>query len=296
MRKIVLGLLVGCTALVSSCSDFLKNDLEETVKKNEQEMLTYINSKNLNMKKADNGMYYQITKTNASGDSIKVGDEVVLHYVMSLLDGTKIDSSLRSTNKPATVIFGGTIGLQGISDAISKLKSGERGTFLIPSYLAYGSQNYEKIPGKSVLVVDLEIVKNRSEDKQIEDYIATGMGNVTVVSREKTESGLRVLKLSQTTGTQLASGQTAGVVYNGYLASSIKEFDKGQIDVYLGSNSVVKGFEEGLLKLKVGEKAVLVFPSALGYGTQGVADNTNGGYKIPPYSPLIFVVEIKSTR
>jgi len=296
MKKIVLGLVVCCAALLSSCGDFLKNDLEETVNKNEQEMLTFINSKNLKMTKASNGMYYQITKTNASGDTVQLGDEVVLHYSISLLDGTKVDSSERLTNKPTTAIYGGTIGLQGISDAISKLKRGERGTFLIPSYLAYGTQTYDKIPGKSVIVLDLEIVKFRSEDEQIEEYIATGMGSATVVSREKTESGLRVLKLTQTSGAQLVSGQTTGVVYNGYLASTIKEFDKGQIDVYLGSGSVVKGFEEGLLKLKVGEKAVLVFPSSIGYGTQGVRDQTTGAFKIPPYSPLIFVVEIKSVK
>lgn len=296
MKKIVLGLVVCCTALLSSCGDFLNNDLEETVKKNEQEMLTYINSKNLNMTKASNGMYYQITKTNASGDTVQLGDEVTLHYVISLLDGTKVDSSERVNNKPVTVIYGGTIGLQGISDAISKLKMGERGTFLIPSYLAYGTQQQGKIPGKSVIVMDIEVLKYRSEDQQMEEYIATGMGNVTIVSREKTDSGVRILKLNTTTGTQLTTGQTAGVVYNGYLASNIKEFHKGQIDVYLGTNSVVKGFEEGLLKLRVGEKAVIVFPSSLGYGTQGITDSNTGGFKIPPYAPLIFVVEVKSTK
>ncbi|MBA4851885.1 FKBP-type peptidyl-prolyl cis-trans isomerase [Emticicia sp. BO119] len=296
MKKIVLGLVVvACSVLLNACNGFLTNDLEETMKLNEQQMLNYINTKNLQMTKADNGMYYQITQTNASGKKVNLGDEVKLHFVLSLLDGTRIDSTERLKNAPFSGIFGGTIGLQGLLDAINTLREGERGLFLIPSYLAFGSQTQNKIPANSVVVFDLEAVRYRSEDQQIEEYIATGT-NTTFVSTDTTASGVKVLKITETTGTQLAAGQTATVKYTGYLASTIKQFDTGQIDVYLGGGGVVKGFDEGLQKLRVGEKAVLVFKSALGYGTQGIADQTTNTYKIPPYSPLIFVVEVKSTK
>lgn len=296
MKKIVLGLVVVCSVLLNACSGFLANDLEETVKLNDQQMLSYINTKNLQMTKADNGMYYQITKTNATGKNVKLGDEVKIHFVLSLLDGTKIDSTERLKNEPLSAIFGGTIGLQGLLDAISLLKEGERGLFLIPSYLAYGTQAQNKIPARSVVVFDLEAVKYRSEAQQMDEYIATGTGGATFVSRDTTVSGVKVLKMTETTGTQLAAGQTASVKYTGYLASTIKQFDTGQLDVYLGSGSVVKGFEEGLQKLRVGEKAVLVFRSELGYGAKGSQNQTTGAYVIPPYSPLIFVVEVKSTK
>ncbi len=296
MKKIVLGLVVVCcSVLLNSCSGFLANDLEETTTLNEQQMLSYINTKNLNMTKADNGMYYQITKTNAAGRKVTLGDEIKIHYVLSLLDGTKVDSTERLKNTPLSAIFPSTIGLQGVLDAISTLREGERGFFLIPSYLGYGTQTQGKIPAKSVIAFDLEIVRFRSEAQQIDEYIATGT-NTTFVSTDTTASGVKVLKINQTTGTQLASGQTATVKYTGYLASNIKQFDTGQIDVYLGGGSVVKGFEEGLQKLRVGEKAVLVFKSALGYGTEGRQDQSTGAYTIPPYAPLIFVVEIKATK
>lgn len=296
MKKIVLGLaLVCCSVLLNSCSGFLANDLEETTKLNEQQMLSYINTKNLNMTKADNGMYYQITKTNAAGRKVTLGDEIKIHYVLSLLDGTKVDSTERLKNTTLSAIYPSTIGLQGVLDAIGTLREGERGFFLIPSYLAYGDQTQGTIPAKSVIAFDLEIVRFRSEAQQIDEYIATGT-NTTFVSTDTTASGVKVLKINQTTGTQLASGQTATVKYTGYLASNIKQFDTGQIDVYLGGGSVVKGFEEGLQKLRVGEKAVLVFKSALGYGTEGRQDQSTGAYTIPPYAPLIFVVEIKATK
>ena len=297
MKKIVLGLVVVCcSVLLNGCNGFLANDLEETIKLNDQQMLNYINTKNLNMTKADNGMYFQITKANASGRNVGLGDEVKMHFVLSLLDGTKLDSTERLKNLPWSGIFGATIGPQGILDAISKLKEGERGTFLIPSYLAFGSQTQGKVPAKSVIVLDLEVLRYRSETQQIDEYIATGTGGATFISSDTTASGVKVLKMIAGTGTQLAAGQTATVKYTGYLASTVKQFDTGQIDVYLGGGSVVKGFDEGLQKLKVGDKAVLVFKSALGYSTQGVPDQATGTYKIPPYSPLTFVVEIKSTK
>lgn len=297
MKKIVLGLALVCSSvLLNSCGGFLANDLEETVKQNDQEMLSYINSKNLNMTKYDNGMYYQITKTNGTGRNVALGDEVKFHYVMSLLDGTRIDSSSRLKNEPISSVFGGTIGLQGLLDAFTRLKEGERGTFLIPSYLAYGSQSNGKIPAKSVIVFDLEVLRYRSEQQQIDDYLATGTGGAVFVSSDTTASGVKVLKLNETTGTQLAAGQTATVKYTGYTANNIKQFDTGELSVYLGGGTVVKGFEEGLQKFRVGEKGIMVFKSALGYGTQGITDNTTGLFKIPPYAPLIFSVEIKSTR
>ncbi|RFS15408.1 FKBP-type peptidyl-prolyl cis-trans isomerase [Emticicia sp. C21] len=294
MKKIVLGLVVCCSVLLSSCGGFLANDLEETVKLNDQQMLNYINNKSLTMTKADNGMYYQMIKTNAAGKNVKIGDEVKFHYVMSLLDGTKIDSTERLKNAPASAIFGGTIGLQGLLDALNQLKEGERGFFLIPSYLAFGSQTQGKIPAKSVVAFDIEVLRYRSEEQQMQEYIDTG-SNTTFISKDTTASGVKVLKMVAGTGTQLAAGQTATVKYTGYLASNIKQFDTGQIDVYLGGGNVVKGFDEGLQKLKVGDKAVLVFRSELGYGVQGRQDS-NGAFVIPPYSPLIFVVEIKSTK
>ena len=61
------------------------------------------------------------------------------------------------------------------------------------------------------------------------------------------------------------------------------------LDVTLGSNSVVKGFEAGIRALKVGEKAVVVVPSAQGYGTTGRGS-------IPPNTPLAFEIEVVSVR
>ena len=48
---------------------------------------------------------------------------------------------------------------------------------------------------------------------------------------------------------------------------------------------VIAGFDEGIMKMRVGEKAALIIPSKIGYGT-------NGSGTIPPNSPLYFEVEV----
>ncbi len=286
MKKIALLLILGVSIFSVSCSKFLENDIEAITAKDEQDILDYISKNNLQMIKTQTGLRYVITQNSINGRNAEIGDEVSLHYVVSLLSGIRVDSTSRLKNEQLKLAFGGVSIIQGLAEAISLLKDGERGTFLIPSILAFGSTASANIPANSVLKLDLEAVKYRSEVQQMDEYVKATKLPVT----ETTASGLRFIRTTTTNGTALKAGLLATVKYTGYLASNTTQFDTGQIDVALGDGAVVKGFEEGLLKMKVGEVASLVFPSAIGYG------KTGSGTKIPPYAPLIFRVEIISAK
>ena len=54
----------------------------------------------------------------------------------------------------------------------------------------------------------------------------------------------------------------------------------------VGKGVMVRGFEEGLSKMTVGDKAILFIPSSLGYGVNGA------GNVIPPNANIIFEVEM----
>ena len=58
------------------------------------------------------------------------------------------------------------------------------------------------------------------------------------------------------------------------------------IDFEVGVGQVISGWDEGILLLKVGDKARFVIPSHLGYGSNGA------GGVIPPNATLIFDVEL----
>jgi peptidylprolyl isomerase len=58
----------------------------------------------------------------------------------------------------------------------------------------------------------------------------------------------------------------------------------------LGAGQVIKGWDEGLTKLRVGDHAILVIPSNLAYGSKGAGD------VIPPDSKLIFLIEVVDVK
>lgn len=125
-----------------------------------------------------------------------------------------------------------------------------------------------------------------TEDEQIESYVKSK----NLVITEKTSSGLRfILTSPNATGAKLVARQNVTVKYAGKLLTD-KQFDAGTFSFTLGVGQVVGGFDEGIAKLKVGEKGTIIFPSSLGYGSAGA------GRDIPGNSPLIFDIEIVSAK
>jgi peptidylprolyl isomerase len=92
-------------------------------------------------------------------------------------------------------------------------------------------------------------------------------------------------------GEEAKVGQTAVVHYVGVGVSSGEEFDaswnRGEPFTFpLGAGYVIKGWDEGVVGMKVGGRRRLVIPAHLGYGSQGA------GGVIAPGETLIFVVDL----
>ena len=90
-------------------------------------------------------------------------------------------------------------------------------------------------------------------------------------------------------------GATVIVNYVGLNFSNGREFDSswdtGQpFPVQLGANSVIAGWEKGLLGIKAGGRRKLTIPPELGYGAQGYPPD------IPPNETLVFVVDAVSVN
>jgi FKBP-type peptidyl-prolyl cis-trans isomerase len=108
--------------------------------------------------------------------------------------------------------------------------------------------------------------------------------------RRTTDSGLTIVSVATGDGVARA-GDRVWVHYAGRLEDGT-EFDnsykRGEpIDFPLGAGRVIKGWDEGIAGMKVGEKRQLIIPATLGYGEKG----TPGG-PIPPNATLIFDVEL----
>ncbi|MCL4361434.1 FKBP-type peptidyl-prolyl cis-trans isomerase [Candidatus Dependentiae bacterium] len=112
--------------------------------------------------------------------------------------------------------------------------------------------------------------------------------------RVKTDSGLEYEVLQEGTGDFPKKGKPVTVHYTGWLDNKGepgKKFDssidRGEPFTFtIGVGHVIRGWDEGVMSMKVGEKRRLIIPSNLGYGARGA-----GGI-IPPNATLIFDVEL----
>jgi peptidylprolyl isomerase len=102
-------------------------------------------------------------------------------------------------------------------------------------------------------------------------------------------SGLSYIITRRGEGREPRSGERVMVQYTGVLSNGVKfdsSLDRGQPFVFeLGAGHVIKGWDEGIAKLRVGGQATLIIPPQLGYGAKGIG-------AIPPNATLIFIVEL----
>jgi FKBP-type peptidyl-prolyl cis-trans isomerase len=105
-----------------------------------------------------------------------------------------------------------------------------------------------------------------------------------------TASGLRYEVLAQGEGPEAKPGDTIDVHYTGRLADGTKfdsSRDRGRpIGFVLGTGTVIRGWDEGIAGMKVGERRKLTVPPDLAYGAAGRPP------KIPTNAELIFDVEL----
>lgn len=106
----------------------------------------------------------------------------------------------------------------------------------------------------------------------------------------KTDSGLQYEILKEGKGASPKAGDKVKVHYTGTLTDGTKfdsSKDHGQpFEFFIGKGQVIKGWDEGVMSMKVGETRKLIIPPGLGYGASGA------GGVIPPNATLLFEVEL----
>lgn len=105
---------------------------------------------------------------------------------------------------------------------------------------------------------------------------------------------LKIEDIKIGTGSEVKSGDTVSIHYSGTLENGTKfdsSYDRGTpFETRIGVGQVIKGWDEGVVGMKVGGKRKLTIPPELGYGATGA------GNVIPPNSTLIFEVELISIK
>ena len=110
----------------------------------------------------------------------------------------------------------------------------------------------------------------------------------------KTASGLQYQELKAGDGPAAKAGDIVSVHYTGKLTDGKKfdsSLDRGEpFGFAIGAGQVIRGWDEGVMSMKVGGKRQLVIPAELGYGARGA------GGVIPANATLIFEVELLGVK
>jgi FKBP-type peptidyl-prolyl cis-trans isomerase len=95
-------------------------------------------------------------------------------------------------------------------------------------------------------------------------------------------------------GEEATTGKTVSVHYTGTLTDGSKfdsSLDRGRpFEFPLGGGRVIKGWDQGVVGMKVGGKRKLTIPADLAYGARGFPP------VIPPNSTLVFEIELLDVR
>ena len=232
------------------------------------------------------GLKYKVTHTT-KGNTPNKGDKVVVHYTGKLTNDTVFDSSVKR-GQPFQFQLGKGQVIGGWDEGIALLHKGEKATLIIPPSIGYGAQAMGKIPANSTLIFDVELI-DIIPAPVIKAYDVKGKDTTT------TASGLKYIMVKKNpSGALPTNGKQVSVHYSGYLTDGTRfdsSVERGQpIPFTLGVGQVIKGWDEGISLLHVGEQARLVIPYQLAYGESGRPPI------IPQKATLIFDVELISVQ
>jgi FKBP-type peptidyl-prolyl cis-trans isomerase FkpA len=270
--------------------------------------------------KAESGLHYKFFSHEEDKPTVKKGDFMILSYVITKQknDSLIIDSKSVSADGTGFVNFPmKESSFKGsFEDGLMMMAAGDSAAFIISADSFFLKTNRENqlpkgfSPGdqlkgvfkikqiRSAAEMEANQKKQQAEREAmakemqakeqpiLEKYIADNN-----IKAKPTASGLIYIEVKKGNGPSPKATDIVKVHYTGKLLDGTTfDSSEGKEPVEFPLNQVIPGWTEGLQLMKKGGKAKLLLPSALAYGAQG------GGQIIPPYSPLVFDVELLDVK
>lgn len=258
-------------------------------------------------KKTPGGMPYKVFRGD-SKDTIRVGDILKIFVTQKLNDSISFSNAgqlpmylkIRPEKTPYDIseiwtklhANDSVVSIQMLDTFINrnpmnidpKFKKGDKITTYLKILAVFSSD--------SVAQEDEKLSREQFLDKEIkvvEEYVKSKNPGAN-----KTPSGAFIQILTPGSGNLIDTGNYVTMNYTGTTFSGVK-FDSnvdttfGHPDPYsftAGNGEMIRGFDEGILMMRNGSKAMIYIPSMLGYGSTPNSPN------IKPYENLVFEVEI----
>ena len=250
------------------------------------------------------GSKYQIHE-EGKGKKIKAGDILTFDLVIKAANDSTFEDTYKR-NQPITMVAQQGTYKGSFENALMHLTEGDSATVMINADSLFARMN-QPLPAGITKGSDFRFIvkikstqtredfqkaqdaKKTNEAKLMEDYAKKNFPSAT-----KTQYGMYHVVVKEGTGDLIKAGQTVTVDYTGKLMDG-KVFDSSvgkpgpKFQVTGGQGAVIPGWEQALAMMKKGEKAIFYIPSNLAYGEQG-------GGPIPPFSSLIFEMEVLDVK
>lgn len=146
-------------ALQQQIQEQQKVFVEQISAKNKEEGERFLseNKENEGVQVLSSGLQYKILQEGTGERTPTLHDEVTVHYKGTLLNGTVFDSTY-DRDQPQEFPVSRVI--PGWSEALKKMKVGDKWKIFIPSYLAYGENGYgPHIEPNATLIFEMELLK-----------------------------------------------------------------------------------------------------------------------------------------
>lgn len=119
----------------------------------------FVKKKKWEMEETGTGLQYRVYE-QGSGELVRDGQTALVHFTVSLLDGTECYTS--RDGDPRTFKVAGSDVETGLHEGITYLRPGDKAHMILPSHLAHGLVgDASKIPPRSPIVYDIELIAVR---------------------------------------------------------------------------------------------------------------------------------------
>ncbi len=261
---------------------------------------------------ADSGLKYKFHEKSGN-EKAELNLILSMDMIYRLKDSVIFDS--RSSGMPMYLELSAPQYPGDIYEGLAMLAIGDSATFIIdaeqffletvgvpelPLFIKSGDKMYFDVKLNNVMdeegfmmeqerLAEEQMLQNEQraldEDDILDQFLLDE--NITI---QPLASGLYYIEKEKGNGPKVQEGQTVSVHYEGRLLDGTV-FDSSYerdapLDFVVGAGQVIPGWDQGISMMHVGGKATLVIPSRLGYGERGA------GQAIPPYSTLVFEVEL----
>ena len=146
------ALLLLSIIFISACGNDDDDSTKDYKVQNEAEIKNYLASNNLIAQNSNSGLHY-IIESAGSGTQPRTIDNVTVAYKGYYTSGSVFDES-----NAKGISFNLQQVIKGWTEGIPYFKEGGSGKLFVPAHLGYGSNDYNGIPGGSVLIFDIHLI------------------------------------------------------------------------------------------------------------------------------------------